>query len=61
MTRSMMNGIKFIQCISDCGATVKVLDRQWLDLTTPMGKGIFAFLSAIAEDERERINRRAEE
>ena len=26
-----------------------------------MGKGILAFLSAIAEDERERINRRAKE
>ena len=26
-----------------------------------MGKGILAFLSALAEDERERINRRANE
>ena len=60
-TRSMMDGIKIIQRISERGATVKVLDRQWLDLTTPMGKGILAFLSAIAEDERERINRRAKE
>ena len=31
------------------------------DLTTPMGKGILAFLSALAEDERERISRRANE
>jgi len=22
------------------GATFKALDRQWLDLTTPLGKGI---------------------
>jgi DNA invertase Pin-like site-specific DNA recombinase len=57
----MMDGIKIIQRISERGATVKVLDRLWLDLTTPMGKGILAFLSAIAEDERERINRRAKE
>jgi DNA invertase Pin-like site-specific DNA recombinase len=38
---------------------IKVLDRKWLDLTTPIGKGILAFLSALAEDERERINRRS--
>lgn len=40
---------------------MKVLDKPWLDLTTPMGKGILAFLSALAEDERERITRRANE
>ena len=33
-TRSMMDGIKIIQRISERGATVKVLDRLWLDLTT---------------------------
>jgi hypothetical protein len=32
---------------------------QWLDLTTPLGKGILAFLSALAEDERTRILARA--
>jgi len=60
-TRSMMDGIKIIQRVADRGATVKVLDKPWLDLTTPMGKGILAFLSALAEDERERITRRANE
>ena len=60
-TRSMMDGIKIIQRVADRGATVKVLDKPWLDLTTPMGKGILAFLSALAEDERERIARRAQE
>lgn len=60
-TRSMMDGIKVIQRVADRGATVKVLDKTWLDLTTPMGKGILAFLSALAEDERERITRRANE
>ena len=38
---------------------LKALDRQWLDLTTPLGKGILAFLSALAEDERARILSRA--
>ena len=60
-TRSMMDGITIIQRVADRGATVKVLDKPWLDLTTPMGKGILAFLSALAEDERERIANRAQE
>ncbi|MEL6467521.1 MAG: recombinase family protein [Pseudomonadota bacterium] len=60
-TRSMMDGITIIQRVADRGATVKVLDKPWLDLTTPMGKGILAFLSALAEDERERITSRANE
>ena len=60
-TRSMMDGITIIQRVADRGATVKVLDKPWLDLTSPMGKGILAFLSALAEDERERITRRANE
>jgi DNA invertase Pin-like site-specific DNA recombinase len=60
-TRSMMDGITIIQRVADRDATVKVLDKPWLDLTTPMGKGILAFLSALAEDERERITRRANE
>ncbi|WP_299211954.1 recombinase family protein [uncultured Tateyamaria sp.] len=59
VTRSMMDGIQIIQQVADRGATVKVLDKPWLDLTTPMGKGILAFLSALAEDERQRIVRRA--
>lgn len=58
-TRSMMDGITIIQRVADRGAAVKVLDKPWLDLTTPMGKGILAFLSALAEDERERITQRA--
>lgn len=58
-TRSMMDGIAIIQRVAERGATVRVLDRQWLDLTTPMGQGILAFLSALAEDERQRIVKRA--
>jgi DNA invertase Pin-like site-specific DNA recombinase len=60
-TRSMMDGIGIIQRVADRSATVKVLDKPWLDLTTSMVKGILAFLSALAEDERERIARRANE
>jgi DNA invertase Pin-like site-specific DNA recombinase len=60
-TRSMIDGIGIIQRVADRSATLKVLDKPWLDLTTPMGKGILAFLSALAEDERERITRRANE
>lgn len=60
-TRSMMDGIKIIQRIADRGAMVKVLDKPYLDLTTPMGQGMLALFSALAEDERERINRRANE
>ncbi len=60
-TRSMMDGICIIQRVADRSATVKVLDKSWLDLTILMGKGILAFLSALAEDERERIARLANE
>lgn len=41
------------------GAAVKVLDKPHLDLTTAIGRGFLAFLSALAEDERERITKRA--
>ena len=58
-TRSMMDGIRIIERVAARGATLKALDRQWLDLTTPIGKGILAFLSALAEDERARILARA--
>ena len=58
-TRSMTDGIRIMERVHDRYAAIKVLDRKWLDLTTPIGKGILAFLSALAEDERERINRRS--
>ena len=41
------------------GALLKVLDKPHLDLTTPIGRGFIAFLSALAEDERQRIVKRA--
>jgi DNA invertase Pin-like site-specific DNA recombinase len=60
-TRSMMDGIKTIEHIHARGAFLKVLDKPHLDLITPLGRGFIAFLSAMAEDERERITKRAHE
>lgn len=60
-TRSMMDGITIMQRVAARGATIKVLDKPHLDLTSKIGQGILAFLSALADDERERINRRAAE
>jgi DNA invertase Pin-like site-specific DNA recombinase len=58
-TRSMMDGIAIMQQVHARGAAVKVLDKPHLDLTTPIGRGFLAFLSALAEDERYRILQRA--
>jgi DNA invertase Pin-like site-specific DNA recombinase len=60
-TRSMSDGIAIIERVAKRGASVKVIDREYLDLTKPINRGIVAFLSALAEDERERIVRRANE
>ena len=60
-TRSMMDGVALIDRIAKRGALLKVLDKPHLDLTTPLGRGFIAFLSAMAEDERLRILRRANE
>ena len=60
-TRSMIDGITIMQRIADRGAAIRVLDKPHLDLTTPIGKGFLAFLSALEEDERERITKRAED
>jgi DNA invertase Pin-like site-specific DNA recombinase len=54
-TRSMFDGIHIIERINKRGALIKVLDKPYLDLTTPIGRGFIAFLSAMAEDERQRI------
>jgi len=57
----MFNGIHLKKRINARGALIKVLDKQHRDLTTPLGRGFIAFLSAIAEDERQRILKRANE
>lgn len=58
-TRSMFDGIAIMQRIHARGAAIRVLDKPHLDLTTKIGQGFLAFLSALAEDERERIVKRA--
>jgi DNA invertase Pin-like site-specific DNA recombinase len=58
-TRSMMDRVHLIERINKRGALIKVLDKPHLDLTTPIGRGFIAFLSALAEDERQRIVKRA--
>src|SRR5437016_1440094 len=60
-TRSMVDGISIMQRVHARGAAIKVLDKPHLDLTTKIGQGFLAFLSALAEDERERIVKRANE
>src|SRR5215813_10410303 len=60
-TRSMTDGIGIVERVHKRGAFVKVLDRDYLDLTKPINRGILAFLSALAEDERHRIVKRANE
>jgi DNA invertase Pin-like site-specific DNA recombinase len=50
-----------ISFVNDRGALIKVLDKPHLDLTTPLGRGFITFLSAMAEDERSRILKRANE
>jgi DNA invertase Pin-like site-specific DNA recombinase len=58
-TRSMLDGIHIIERIHARSALIKVLDKPHLDLTTAIGRGFIAFLSALAEDERQRIVKRA--
>jgi DNA invertase Pin-like site-specific DNA recombinase len=58
-TRSLMDGIHIMERLHKRGAFIKVLDRPGLDLTTPSGRGILALLSGLAEEERTRILRRA--
>ena len=51
--RSMVDGVHGIERIHARGAMIKMLDKPHLDLTTPIGRGFIAFLSALAEDERQ--------
>jgi len=56
-----MDGIHIMEKVHKREAYIKVLDRPGLDLTTPSGRGILALLSGLAEEERTRILRRANE
>src|SRR6201995_6173399 len=50
-TRSMWDGLQIIKAVIDAGAAIKVLDRSYIDLATPMGRGFMAMVSALAEDD----------
>jgi DNA invertase Pin-like site-specific DNA recombinase len=52
---------QIIKAVIDAGAAIKVLDRSYIDLTTPMGRGFMAMMSAMAEDERLRMIKRTHE
>jgi DNA invertase Pin-like site-specific DNA recombinase len=60
-TRSMWDGLQIIKAVIDAGAAINVLDRSYIDLTTPMGRCFMAMMSAMAEDERLRIIKRTHE
>ena len=60
-TRSMWDGLHILKEIIDAEATIRVLDRAYIDLTSPIGRGFMAFISAMAEDERLRIIKRTHE
>jgi DNA invertase Pin-like site-specific DNA recombinase len=60
-TRSMWDGLQILKEIIDAEATIRVLDRAYIDLTSPIGRGFMAFISAMAEDERLRIIKRTHE
>jgi DNA invertase Pin-like site-specific DNA recombinase len=60
-TRSMWDGLQIIKAVIDAGAAIRVLDRSYIDLTAPMGRGFMAMMSAMAEDERLRIIKRTHE
>jgi len=60
-TRSMWDGLQIIKAVIEAGAAITVLDRPYIDLDTPMGRGFMAMMSAMAEDERLRIIRRTHE
>lgn len=44
----MMDGISIMQRVAARGATIRVLDKPHFDLTSKIGQGILAFLSALA-------------
>lgn len=61
VTRSYLDGISIVTRAAERQALVKVLDRDYFDLTTEMGQALLGLLSAAASDEHKRILRRAEE
>jgi DNA invertase Pin-like site-specific DNA recombinase len=60
-TRSLLDGIALMVRIHERQGVIKVLDRTGIDLTCPIGQGVLALLSGIAQAERMRIVKRASE
>jgi DNA invertase Pin-like site-specific DNA recombinase len=60
-TRSLLDGIALMVRIHERQAVIKALDRAAIDLTCPIGQGVLALLSGIAQAERQRIVKRANE
>lgn len=58
-TRSMVDGINIMIHIHDKGGDILILDKPHLDTTSTIGRGVLALLSALAQDERERIVKRS--
>jgi Resolvase, N terminal domain len=48
-TRSMWDGLQIIKAVIDAKASIRVLDRSYIDLTSPIGRGFMAMLSARAQ------------
>lgn len=53
-TRSYPDGLRILAEVGERKAAIKVLDRQYYDLDSPLGKALLGLMSAIAQDERER-------
>jgi DNA invertase Pin-like site-specific DNA recombinase len=53
-----MDGLTLMERIHTAGATILVLDRTALDITTPTGRGLLGLLSAVFEEDRVRIRKR---
>jgi len=50
-TRSMWDGLQIIKAVIDAGAAIRVLDRSYIDLATPMGRGFMAMMSAMGSSD----------
>ena len=51
-TRSMWDGLQILKEIIDTEATIRVLDRAYIDLTSPIGRCAPQTLSSRAPDDR---------
>jgi hypothetical protein len=40
----MWDGLQIIKAVIDAGASIKVLDRSYIDLETPIGRGFMAMM-----------------